>query len=340
MKDFLRKISYTIIPVWLFMVALVMYLSLYVCPRSSGDLGRLTMIPFGLQYDSLVNRDALQQFYFHQIDKVEQLSGLKCTVLTIGDSFSKQGATGFQNYLAAKGLSVVHCDDYRFPNPIQHAYCILNEGLIDANKAKVLIIECSERQFEKNFINLFDSCMTIPKQSEKSKNQSERISNAWSLMRARDYLLYRAHIINPVGETDLDGNYFSADDASKLYFYMDDINNGTSIENRGNVKRILNLIDKRAKDKGIMVLWLIAVDKYDLYQKHILNNPYPPKTINEDLQVIMGNSQQFLISKQYLQKMVDDQEKDVFLYNDSHWSWKASSVVANELFRRIKGITN
>jgi hypothetical protein len=41
------------------------------------------------------------------------------------------------------------------------------------------------------------------------------------------------------------------------------------------------------------------------------------------------------MSKQYLLPLIEKGEKDVFMFNDSHWSYKASSLVANELVNRI-----
>jgi hypothetical protein len=42
------------------------------------------------------------------------------------------------------------------------------------------------------------------------------------------------------------------------------------------------------------------------------------------------------MSKQYLLPLIEKGEKDVFMFNDSHWSYKASALIANELMNRIK----
>ena len=41
------------------------------------------------------------------------------------------------------------------------------------------------------------------------------------------------------------------------------------------------------------------------------------------------------MTKRLLMPMVDKGEKDVFKFNDTHWSYKASQVVADELVRRM-----
>ena len=80
---------------------------------------------------------------------------------------------------------------------------------------------------------------------------------------------------------------------------------------------------------------MIAVDKYDLYQKHIVDNPFPVKTVNEDLERILGANKALFLAKPYLQPLVDQGEKDVFLFNDTHWTYKASQVIAEALYDRI-----
>ena len=44
MKKFLIKLSYTVLPLWIILVGTVLYISLYVSPRMSGDIGRVACI--------------------------------------------------------------------------------------------------------------------------------------------------------------------------------------------------------------------------------------------------------------------------------------------------------
>ena len=86
-------------------------------------------------------------------------------------------------------------------------------------------------------------------------------------------------------------------------------------------------------------MFMLPVDKYDLYQKYIVDNPYAnPKRINEDVREILGDIPEVLLSKFYLQPLIDKGEKDIFLFDNSHWSYKASEVVGKELSRRIKAL--
>ncbi|WP_406535221.1 hypothetical protein, partial [Methanobrevibacter sp.] len=98
-----------------------------------------------------------------------------------------------------------------------------------------------------------------------------------------------------------------------------------------NYQRLLDL----AQEKHIKLIFMVAADKYDMYQGHIINNPNGMKTVNEDIARILKNDPHLLVSKNYLQPMIDQGEKDVYLYNDSHWSYKAAKVIVDELSRRI-----
>jgi len=81
---------------------------------------------------------------------------------------------------------------------------------------------------------------------------------------------------------------------------------------------------------------MFPVDKYDMYQDHIVDNPYPRKTYNEDAREIFGNTPQVLLCKYLLTPLIEKGEKDVFLFDDSHWSIKASEIVGKELSQRVK----
>ena len=80
---------------------------------------------------------------------------------------------------------------------------------------------------------------------------------------------------------------------------------------------------------------MVATDKYDLYQNHIVDNPFPRKTVMEDIAKTLGESRDLLLTKGILLPMLDGGESDVYLFNDSHWSYKATEAVANELLERI-----
>ena len=173
---------------------------------------------------------------------------------------------------------------------------------------------------------------------EPPKENKPKAPNKWSISRARDFILYRLGYENPIYHANLDAGYFESDNPDKLYFYKDDIDSGTGIKkkNEAKVQYVYNTLRQKAYEKGIKLFFLIAVDKYDLYQKHIINNEFPRKTVNEDIKRIIGDNSDIIFSKYNLLPLIEKQEKDIFLYNDTHWSYKASKIIAYVICKKIE----
>lgn len=336
MKKFLIKLSYTIFPVFLVLLGLVAYVSLYLTPRLAGDLGRLAYIPFGFEYDTKIDSQSMKDVLFTTVDNTDDLRQVHANVLTVGDSFSQQGKGGYQNYLPGTGLSVVNCNRRLYDSPLQYAYNLLDAGIVDSTKIDVLVVEIGERDLEYR-VDHFDTTR-VEKPTPPSE---EKKSNDWSLLRARDFVMYRFGGRSPVYVVDLDRDLFDSNEPRKLYFYCNDITNGVSINKsvRRKFKEVYDLISEMAKEQGIGFMLLVPVDKYDLYQDYIVNNPYPPKTYNEEIVEIFGETPNILLTKYCLKPLTNRGEKDIFIFTNTHWSYKASEVVGHELARRVKLIS-
>ena len=349
MKKFLTKISYTVFPLWLLAVGLVMYLSLYVVPNIHGDISRLAFIPFGHEYDDNLAKRMLKETLYPTIEKTDTLRQLQVQVLNIGDSFSALGNGSHQNYLCHKGLSLINTERGLYKSPMQYAYNIMDKGIIDSTNAQVLIVQVAERDFER-YIESFDVNQIDMVEDDDTSDGSgsgendkrwsiggEKAPNTWSLTRARDWVMYRIGRGNPIYTSQLDKDYFSSKEPDQLYFYSYDIVNGVSInpQNDEKVVQVFNTLCAKAQEKGLYLILLVAVDKYDLYQQHIVDNPYPAKTVNEDIDRILGQSPHLLLAKHCLLPMVEKGELDVFRFTDTHWSYKASEVIADSIYQRI-----
>ena len=323
-----------VFPLWGLFVGIVLYISLYVSPKMSGDIGNLAFIPFGLDYDQYMNRKTIKDTLFTTINSTNELKSIKTTVLTIGDSFSQQINRGYQNYISSEGINVINCKRSLYGSPIQYAYNILDKNLLDSSNVKVLVVECVERGFYSEAKN-FDKTKI---EHEVPKGPQE--ANEWSIQRARDFIFYQIKLNSPIYKAHLDKNYFSSEEPNILYFYHEDIDLDNHIvgQQENDVRYMFEILNNKAKEKGIFLILLIAVDKYDLYQRHIVDNDYPDKTINTDIQRILGKSEHILISKDYLLPMIENGEKDIFLFNDTHWSYKAAKVIGNEIAKRTKKI--
>ena len=335
MKKFLIKLSYTVLPVFLLLFGLTAYVTLNVLPKATGDLGHLALIPFDCNED---DPNEMKELLFKSINHSDSLKDVHADVLTVGDSFSRMGRIGYQNYLAAQGVSVVNCTRELYENPFQYAYNILDMGLVDSTNISVLVVQIGERELvsrsEEFDVDKVDMNELDPEPLSISSGGNP---NAWSLLRARDYLMYRLNW-SPVYQVTLDRDYFVGKEPRSLYFYCADITNGLNIDAASKVKllEVYQILTRKAEERGIALLLMLPVDKYDMYQDHIVDNPYPRKTYFEDAREIFGDTPHVLLCKDLLKPLIEKGEKDVFLFDDSHWSIKASEIVGKELSQRVK----
>lgn len=334
MKKFLLKLSYTVLPVFLALLGLVIYISVCITPRLAGDLGRLAYIPFGLEYDEMIDSRLMKELLFETVNTTEELKNVHADVLTIGDSFSQQGVGGYQNYLPGHGVSVVNCFRDLYDSPLQYAYNVLDAGIVDSTNIKVMVVEIGERDVAHRFSHFSTEKVEKPAPPSEGKKKSSHSL----LLRARDFVMYRYGGKSPVYVVDLDRDLFESDEPRKLYFYYNDITNGVTLDEtvRNKIKDVFGMMSQMARQKGFELLFLVPVDKYDLYQDYIVDNPYPPKTYNEELKTILGDTPNVLLSKYCLKPLTDRGEKDVFIFTNTHWSYKAAEAVGAELSERVK----
>jgi len=336
MKKFTIRFIGALIPLYV----LVLFYIFYISPNLSGDLGNIGQIPFGKDYSNAIGKNYLLRSRVIQFTDKNMNSRYK--IGTIGDSFSQQGINGYQNYLA----NLENTDILNFKWEIncgapQTAINLLNSGVFSNSHFKVVIIECVERQLiyrlsTVNFGNksFKDSSVNEHKQIDK-ENYKPFLENVFSWIRLS------CGYNNPVNKVQLDANYFDSPTyGNKLFFYEYDLSFKTIDKNditiaKSNLTKIVRLFES----KGIKLIFMIAADKYDVYQSFIIHNPYP-KNRTLDYFKDFEAYPYFVNSKQILYPLVRNGVKDVYLMNDSHWSYKASQVVAKELKKRIYILSN
>ena len=289
-------------------------------------------------FDANGGSGEMEELLFEDVRQTDSLRNIHVDVLTVGDSFSRMGKLGYQNYMAAQGVSVVNCKRELYDNPFQYAYNILDRGLVDSTNISVLVVQVGERDLvirsEEFDVNKVD----IRELGSKSPSNGGGSANDWSLLRARDFLMYRLDK-SPVYKVTLDNDYFNSKEPRSLYFYCADITNGVNIgdASRQKVQEVFQILTRKAEERGIALLLMIPVDKYDMYQDHIVDNPYPRKTYIEEAREIFGDTPNVLLCKDLLTLLIEKGEKDVFLFDDSHWSIKAAEIVGKELSKRVEG---
>ena len=310
MKKFLLKLSYTVLPVFLLLFGLVLYVTLYISPRAdTGDLGNLALIPFWSEYGQMIRQHEIKDTLFMKVNKTEDLRNIHVNVLTVGDSFSQQEHAGYQNYMPGEGLTVANCKRSLYDSPIQYAYNIMDWGVVDSTNIDVMVVEVGERDFAIRIDNFGVDKVEVPEPEKPSDNDTvETNRNEWSLLRARDFVLYRFANRSPVYVVDLKQDFFESPEPRKLYFYCADIINGMTIEEsiRPKVKEVFDLLTRMAHERGFALVFMLPVDKYDLYQDYIVDNPYAyPKRINEDVRELLGDIPEVMLSKYYLKPLIE-----------------------------------
>lgn len=351
MKKFLIKLSYTVFPLWLLLVGLAVYL--WVTDDNSGDLMRLGLIDSGPEYSDSISSGVLPDVYYAGEDNDSILRLSSCDVLVVGDSFSHGGGVGkvgdYVNYLAHDGkldVTVFTPQDPTLSSPVQLAYDVLNLGSIDSSRVRNLVVQEVERYIVDRHNNFVTDHKSIPLPPAKPQavdgsddNASQDNASAGPLMRVKDFIFYHLFGANPIYKARLSKPMFGGNEPSTLYFYNEDVKNGIQVPAdvqqriQGNYRQ---LIDK-AREKGINLVILIACDKYDLYQDFIEDNPYPSKTLNEQIAQWMGaDTTCFVFSKGVLHPLLVQGVKDVYLFNDTHWSPSSSRIIAREIIGKLK----
>ena len=350
MKKFLIKLSYTVLPVWLLLVGLATYL--WMTDDNSGDLMRLGLIDGGQEYTDSISGLALPQVYYSGEDNDSVLRLSSCDVLVIGDSFSHGGGVGkvgdYVNYLAHDGnldVTVFTPQDPTLTSPLQLAYDVLNLGSIDSSRVRNLVVQEVERYIVDRHNGFVTSHKSIPLPPERlqsgddGEQEAQENPSAGPLMRVKDYIFYHLFGANPIYKARLSRPLFGGKEPAMLYFYNEDVKNGIQIpaESKQRIKENYSLLIDKAREKGVNLIILIACDKYDLYQDFIVDNSYPEKTLNEDIaQWMAADTSCFVFSKQILHPLVKKGIKDVYLFNDTHWSPSSSRIIAQEIINKLK----
>lgn len=349
MKKFLTKISYTVLPLWLLFVGLAVYLS--ITGDKSGDLMRLGLIDSPPEYtDSILAcENILPEVYYSGISKDSTLRADTIDVLVIGDSFTHGGGVGKQgtyvNYLAhdsGRQVAVFSPRDPRLSSPMQVAYDVLKSGLVDSSHVRNLVVQEVERYIVSRhygFSTDHEVDFSEPDAVVVAAEEPAAKQETSPLLRVKDYLFYRFFGANPIYKVKLSQPVFGGTEPDVLYFYNDDVKMGIGLndEERNRLVSCYRQLIEMAREKGVNLVLLVACDKYDLYQDWIVDNPYPPKTLNEDIaQWMAPDTANFIFAKQVLHPLIEQGVKDVYLFNDTHWSPASSRVIAAEVINKLK----
>ena len=337
MKKFLVKIAYTVFPLWVLFVGAYCYFIGYVEPNATGDLAVIGHMPLDKTHILYPDKHNTLPLLSEEIYDTAQISGKFHRVLVIGDSFSQRENNSFHNYLAHDGYSVANVTpaNLNFWNPIQCAYELMKFGIIDSTSCRTLIVQSGERylpsrlkQFNPHSHSTTAKIKSRPVPTDTVK-EPYHVKNP--LIKTRDLIFCRLGINTPVKKATLTRDLFTCDNPRQLLFFNEDITYEMSMPNTAETRDKMETLKAMAAKRGVNLIFLLAPDKYDLYQSFIADNPYPRKTVNEDFRRIVGPDPHFVIGKEFLLPLLNAGVKDVFIMDDTHWSCVTAEYVAGAI---------
>lgn len=352
MRKFIFKTLWFLLPI----IALNIFTFMFYIRTEGPDLLRmgyiLNIFP---NYHDIFLKEYENKIYYTQIS--EKPKDRKFKVLTLGDSFSEQQGHGYKNYLAKNNkITLLHIDRFLSDNQIQTLFSLLNADFFEQYHFEYVILENIERQYVESIENidtlkklsskeLFD--LIDEKKNPKVKTISKPVDLSFKFP-SKSTLLFPYYTFqyysknsflfdDKVYKTKLSRSFFSVDNTD-LLFYSYDANvtqKNNLYENVSKLNATLNNLDKLLKKKGVKLIVLPAPDKYDIYYDYIVDKKgFTKPRLLEQLQK-MHKDYIYIDSKKILSNAIT-QKKDIYYYDDTHWSPWASQFIATEIEKQIK----
>jgi hypothetical protein len=314
-------------------------------PMYVGDLARISYQPNSVHVRADMKLDLpkrhIQSF---------QWDGKPVDIITMGDSFSIGGGGGvnpfYQDYIATQsGLRIMNinrlpqCSDY-----MENIIIWINSGLLDVLKPKVIVLESIGRSSIGRFSHTMNweenaSVSTIYKAM---KTDGKAGFPDVPMINTGNYKYYTTNFFylfshNAFGFVKvhkylLDRKLFESKTPNTLLFYDEDVGAAHSIthENVDALNENMNHLADLLAQKGIKLVFMPAVDKYDLYEKYIIDNPLPANHFFDFLSPL-DKRYIFINTKEILKPLVEENVTDVYHGDDTHWSFKAPRQIAQSV---------
>jgi hypothetical protein len=267
-------------------------------------------------------------------------------VITIGDSFSEQDSLGYKNIISYKGLKVLHIDRFiSGMNPIQTLINLLNSEFFNKVSADYIVLQIVERSFNTR-INGIDFEMTINIDSLSNQmNQHAEPIPKYDLQFFSDatlkvpitniqYIFQTKPTYSKTYKYKSIGNNLFSNEPKDLLFYQGDIDNMKIKNDSLNIKKgikVLERLNEKLSKRKMKLIMLISPDKYDLYFNHIMDNKHLAKPLFFQFYEQFDKNYINVDSYEILSGRLKS-ERDIYFYDDSHWSPVGAKVVAEEIY--------
>ncbi len=343
MHQFITKIFLFFVPFILLTVNYMTY------KDSGGDLSRLGKVSFDDEYRAQFEEEYSLPDKTTALSSIDLSQAQRFDILTIGDSFSQYGTTGYQNYLANRfDLSIVNVDNgYKRENPIQMLFQIANGDILDHLKVDYIVLQSVERDFglraeqsdpqkaihSKDFNRTFEAPKSTGGQSA-GFGLFHNIIN-YTLFNVLYNFDSRAFFSNAYKVNTADSTLFSTQENEMLFYYKDVkhiVYNTEAAAKTAN--KMLNLLHKKLNAKGVELIVLPSPDKYNVYAEYIEDDNLPENDFLKTLEQL-DKDYIYVNTEHMLTKNIERGVQDVYYADDSHWSPVGQKLVAKHLYREI-----
>ena len=338
MKKLITKTLYFVIPVF----CLYGFTVFFHSEAASPDLLRLGYFPYEYKEYSKAFDHINKEIHYTELTKAKRGS---YDVMTIGDSFSEQGAGAYNNYLA-NDCSVLHVNRFISRNPFQTLIEMANSDFFDHYKVRYVILENVERHLYDHTKKLnMDATMTVasldsmiaaprPKGEHYEYRFFSKLTLTFPTYHFPRYFLQENYLSNDkVYNYTLTSDTLFSTGSKKLLFYEQDVTStvkNNDLEICKKMNNVLNELSGKLSKKGIQLIFVPAPDKFDVYYDYLAqkNDFIRPQFFdhfkNLEKQYI------YIDSKSILTDLIK-QKKDVYYFDDTHWSPTAAEAIAGEL---------
>lgn len=271
-------------------------------------------------------------------------------IVTFGDSFS---FGQYQDYLAEKyGIKSLN---FRVKfNCLIDFYICLSSGLLDELNPRVVILESVEREVQ-NRLGQEKIAYTLTTRQELEQEVLMKKVIAGDIssgilppvmtqanVNFLSTLIFRRsnpeYLSSSVHMTKLSRDLFTnPDHENTLLFHDNDLFYLTKPVNADMINDNLNSAVEILRAKGIRLIFMPCVDKYDLYYPYIIDkNGRPENPLFTKLREISRKSYTFIDTKAILQEAIELGEKDLYWCGDTHWSFKGYQLICDELVKYLQ----
>lgn len=346
MQKFVKKTIIFVLPFAL----LVVITRMFYHPEHFFDFYRIGSIPyFERTYQNNFELDGKEHF-----DLLSTTKKKKFDVLTIGDSFSEQRGYGYKNKLATR-YSVLHVDRFISHDPYQTLVALVNGDFFEHFEIGTVILQGVERHImdpvgridlaRKMEMKDIHAMIKIRQETVHNSNQVvnyeifSRETILFPLYHLPRFLWSNNYYVNDlVGVYTLSSDALFSNASNKLIFLQQDqqvIPKNNDLQNIEALNDIFTYISERLAQRDVQFLFLPAPDKYSFYYDFLTDKSLSEKPRFFTLMDKLDKEYMYINTKQLLQGFVHS-HKDLYFYNDSHWSPNGAALIADEIIRRLE----